>query len=136
MGHVCPDCGLDHETPAPPAEEIAATEARAIVKATEAEGASAAEVARIEGQTAVQLERERRKTIDAESEAELERLRARVEVLEAAAAPPEPEPVPVVVDPPAPPPEPVPDVPPPPEMPAAPKAASGKGKRGWWSAYG
>lgn len=134
--HACPDCGIEHEQPAPPVEQIAATEARAEVKAVEAEGETAEAIARIDAETAIKLERERRKTIDAEVAAHIAALEAENETLRAAAAPPPAEPIVVDAGPPPAPADPAPDVPPPPEhAPAAmPKAESSK-RSGYWSSY-
>jgi len=102
-------------------------EARALAAAAEAQAAAQVEVARIEGDTAVQLAKVGRSTLEDEERIELEALRVEVGALRDQLAPPEPAPIELSA------PEPVDDGPPadaPPEVEGSEPPAERKSKVG------
>lgn len=132
---VCPDCGLDHH-PQEAAAEVEAEAAGHLAEGAEnvahEEARGDAEVARIEGETAIQLAKINAKVEAGWQEARVAELEGQVsgmrEIIDRLTAPPEPDPAPA--------PAPVPDVaedeaPPPEDKPAPPAAKKKSG--GWWS---
>lgn len=71
----------------------AEAEARALAAAAEADAAARVEVARVEGETAVQLAKIERSALSDDERVELEALRVELAALREMNAPPEPEPV-------------------------------------------
>lgn len=94
------DMGFEHGDPEPPVvvQEVPDPEPAA---------AAAVEIARVEGDTAVQIAKINSRSLDEETAAELAALRAENEMLKAAAAPPEPPPVMIPAAPPEPDPDPM-----------------------------
>lgn len=84
------DLGFDHPDPEP---EVVVEEAPDLEPVVGAQ----VEIARIEGDTAIQLAKIQRSTLEDEDRIELEALRVEVGALREQLAPPEPEETPVVV---------------------------------------
>lgn len=125
-------CDMGHEHPDPTPEPVV-VEDKSAEDVAETVSDAEVEIARINAQRDVEVEKLYNKGLDQERETELARLRARVEVLEAAMAPPAPEPEIVPVPVPEPEPDPEPGPPAPPET-GEPKTAKKSGG-GWWDGY-
>ncbi|HLK00481.1 MAG TPA: hypothetical protein VKU39_11310 [Streptosporangiaceae bacterium] len=132
---TCPDCGTDHHPElAEAAAELGSAEvvAEGVAGAAHEEARADVEVARIEGETAVELAKLDIKREEIWQETRVAELEGQVsgmrEILDRLTAPPEP--------PPAPEPEPEPEIaddgPPPPDDKPAPAPPAPKKSKGWW----
>lgn len=131
---LCPDCGMEHHPElAAAAAEVGSAEviAEGAADAAHEEARADVEVAKVEGETAIELAKIDAKVQAGWQEERIVRMEGELsgmrEVLDRLAAPPEPPPAPE----PEPEPEVIDDEPPPPEEQPAPPPAPKKSK-GWW----
>lgn len=130
MSHSCTECGLAHDAPLPP---VVVEDGSAQADAAESVAGAEVEVARIQAERDIAVEKIRLRGLDEETAALLAGMQARLDVLESARIQPEPEPLPEpVVIPAEPQPEPE-STPAPPET-TAPESRGPK-KAGWWDGY-